>query len=313
MAVYCLALLFIVFAHQRLRPVYRYMILSLAIMAMLIRGPAGLTVTFLDVGQGEAIFIATPDRRYYLVDGGSSTVSGLGEYRILPFLKSQGVSRLDGWIITHPHADHYSAFPELAAKMKQGGVEISRLVLPDIGSEYKDEEYLALENIAVAAGIDTIYISRGQSFAAGKNEEIYFHCLNPLAGRAWITAEANAYSTVLLLTYGAFSLLLTGDAEGAGEADMKQYLADQKLADGLTVLSVAHHGSRNATDEEFLGLTMPGYAVISAGRGNSYGHPHRELLGRLAGSGAEVYITYESGAVTIKTDGARMQLKPFLK
>ena len=312
-AAYCLILLLIVVVHKKIKPVYRYLILVFALMVMFIRTPTGLTITFLDVGQGEAIFIATPNRRYYLIDGGSSNVASLGEYRILPFLKSQGVSRLDGWVITHPHADHYSAFPEFVAKMDKGGVGVDNLILPDINNEYKDDEYKLLENIARAAEINIGYLSQGQSFAADKKEDIYFHCLSPLAGRIWQLSEANAYSTVLQLKYGAFSLLLTGDMEGAGEEDVKNYLVEQNIADGVTILSVAHHGSRNSTDEEFLKLTMPGYAVISAGRDNSYGHPHRELLGRLADSGTTVYITYLSGAVTVKTDGVRMQVDAFLE
>ncbi|MCL2051292.1 MAG: DNA internalization-related competence protein ComEC/Rec2 [Lachnospiraceae bacterium] len=316
--VYGLALLFIVFAHKMLKPGFRFLILLLAILVLLYRAPDGLTITFLDVGQGEAIFIATPDRRYYLIDGGSNTVDSVGDYRILPFLKSQGVSRLDGWFITHPHSDHYSAFPELAAKMDYGGIKINSLILPDIAADAKDDEFKNLENIAQAAGIKTVYIGRGQSIIADKKERIKFYCLNPVAPKALPNSSANEYSlsnefsTVLLLNYGEFSLLLTGDVEGKGEREMEKHIADQNLAAGLTMLNVAHHGSRNSTSKEFLELTKPKYAIISAGYLNSYGHPHRDLMERLAEIGAMVYITYESGAITVKTNGAKMRIEEFM-
>lgn len=310
--IYCAFILFILACHKKIKMILRYVILVFAILMLLIRTPIDLTITFLDVGQGEAIFIATPDRRYYFIDGGSSTVSGVGEYRVLPFLKSQGVSRLDGWFITHPHADHYSAFPELAAKINQGGVRIDNLILPDINQESKCEEYKELERVAGEAGITLQYISRGQCIAADKKEEIMIYCLNPIAGSAWAVKDANAYSSAMYLAYGAFSILLTGDIEKTGEEEMMKYITDQAIASDLTILKVAHHGSNNSTDEAFLSFTMPSYSVISAGRGNSYGHPHRELLSRLADAGTEVYITYESGAVTIRTNGKSMQVEEFL-
>ena len=312
-AIYSLVLLLIVFFHKNIKPFYRYMLLVFAVSVMLIRMPTDLSITFLDVGQGEAIFIATPDRRYYLIDGGSGTVAGVGEYRILPFLKSQGVNRLDGWFITHAHADHYSAFPELVAKMEYGRVKIGNLILPDIAVESKSEDYKQLEEIAAVAGIKTVYLGQGQRISAGKKDEISFYCLNPVAGFTGQVAQKNPYSLVLLLEYGEFSLLLTGDVEGVGERDVFNYLNGRGIGRGLTVLNVAHHGSRNSTDAEFLALTSPGYAVISAGYLNSYGHPHRDLLSRLADIDTEVYITYKSGAITIKTDGVRMKIETYLR
>jgi len=311
--IYALALLAIVFTHKKIRLVFRYMILVFAVSVMLIRMPTDLVITFLDVGQGEAVFIATPDRRYYLIDGGSGTVGRVGEYRILPFLKSQGVSQLDGWFITHAHADHYAAFPELVAKMEYGGVKINNLILPDIIGESKSEEYKLLEELASKAGINTIYLGQGQRIAAGKKDDISFYCINPVTGSTWQVAQKNPYSLVLLLEYGEFSLLLTGDVEGIGERQVFDYLNGKGIGRDLTVLNVAHHGSRNSTGAEFLALTKPGYAVISAGYLNSYGHPHRDLLSRLADIETEVYITYKSGAITIKTDGERMGIETFLR
>ncbi|MDR0221624.1 MAG: DNA internalization-related competence protein ComEC/Rec2 [Lachnospiraceae bacterium] len=307
LALFAAIVTFLVFAHRRLRPSLRCAVYMVGVMLLLFRAPSGdLTVAFLDVGQGDAIFIATPDRRHYLIDGGSSSVTAVGEYRLLPFLKSQGVSRLDGWFVTHPDADHCSGFPELVARMERGGVAIENLLLADIAEDSRNEDYRELVRLAEEAGIAVRYIGQGVNMAAG--EDVFLRCLAPQAGSAWPPGEANAYSLVLRLEYGGFSLLLTGDVEKTGEEELKRYMASSGLANSVTVLKVAHHGSRNSTDAEFLGLAAPDYAVISAGRGNSYGHPHRELLGRVAEAGAEVYITYESGAVIIETDGVGMRV-----
>jgi competence protein ComEC len=289
----------------------------MGILVLLIRLPsADLTVTFLDVGQGDAIFVATPDRHYYLFDGGSSSVAGVGNYRVLPYLKAQGISRIDGWFISHPDSDHYLAFVELAERMGRGGVKIKTLIMPDIAAESRGEEYLMLCDLAAAAGIEVAFIGRGQGIALGnkgKDDEVRLQCLSPPSGSSWPPANANAYSEVLLLEYRAFSLLLAGDVEGEGERELKSYIKDSGAARDVTVLKVAHHGSRHSTDADFLELAEPDYAVISAGYGNSYGHPHRDLLGRLADVGAEIFITYESGAVTFRTDGERMRVEEYLR
>jgi competence protein ComEC len=163
---------------------------------LLVRLPSSdLTVTFLDVGQGDAIFLATPDRHYYMFDGGSSSVSEVGLYRVLPFLKAQGVSRIDGWFLSHPDSDHYLAFVELVERMGRGGVKIKKLIMPDIAEESKGEEYLLLCDLAEAAGIEVVFIGRGQGVALGnkgKDDEIRLECLSPPAGSSWSLKEANA-------------------------------------------------------------------------------------------------------------------------
>lgn len=306
-------IILLLFIYKKIKQPVRYAIYLTGIIILLIRFPGDLTITFLDVGQGDGIFIATPDRRHFLIDGGSTSVTKVGEYRILPFLKSQGVARLDAWLISHPDLDHYSAFPELVDKIGRGGVKISSLILPDIDAESKNENYLYLVDIAKEAEIAVMYIGQGQSVTFGKRDEITLYCLHPISGSYWPPKDTNAYSVNLLLEYGGFSLLLTGDVEGLGERELKRYIEENGVAYDTTILKVSHHGSRNSTDEAFLNLTNPTYAVISAGRNNLYGHPHRELLERLANAGAVTYITFESGAVTVKTDGNRMKIEEFLR
>ena len=107
------------------------------------------------------------------------------------------------------------------------------------------------------------------------------------------------------------SLLLTGDVEGEGERALIGELRERGIG-AVTVLKTAHHGSRNATSREFLAQVKPQIAVISCGRNNRYGHPHEELLERLRGGGTNVYLTPESGAVTVRAGGKMVMVKEFL-
>ena len=142
-----------------------------------------------------------------------------------------------------------------------------------------------------------------------------FTCLNPELNMQ--TEGANAYSTVLLMEYEGVTALFTGDMEKEGLQNVNRILREEreragsalgntgtfKLPEQITILKVAHHGSMYTTDEEFLSLTKPRIALISCGRDNSYGHPHKELLERLKNTGAKVYRTDESGAITVHVYG----------
>ena len=149
-------------------------------------------------------------------------------------------------------------------------------------------------------------------------------CLHPDKG--WNTTDVNAYSTVLYLTYGDFTALFTGDVEGEGERsvldEMEQRMLGKELqsdfyAEGftewnkvnITLLKVAHHGSKNSTKEDFLRLVNPRIALISAGRNNRYGHPHEELIERLENCGSMIYRTQRSGAVTVSVRGGKVHVR----
>lgn len=150
------------------------------------------------------------------------------------------------------------------------------------------------------------FISAGDRLSFGK---VMLTCMHPQKG--YENQDTNAYSTVLHLTYGDFSALFTGDLEGEGEE-----LVTQRLGEGIepiTLLKVAHHGSKNSTSDEFLALTRPQIALISAGRDNSYGHPHEETLERLQKQGCRIYQTPESGAVTLYVRPGQVRVSEFLK
>ena len=141
------------------------------------------------------------------------------------------------------------------------------------------------------------YISCGQKLSF---HDLDFLCINP--EKNMVTEGANAYSTVLLMKYGSFSALFTGDVEEEGQQHiLRDIRANPAIFNDLTMLKVAHHGSMYTTDEEFLRLTSPEIAVISCGRDNRYGHPHKKI-------GAKIYRTDESGAITISLRGNRLKI-----
>lgn len=124
--------------------------------------------------------------------------------------------------------------------------------------------------------------------------------------------DKNAYSAVLYVKYGQFSVLLTGDVEQEGEQLLTAEMKRQGIAD-VTVLKAAHHGSSSSSSEVFLAQANPLVTVISCGEDNRYGHPHKEALERLEDCGTKIYQTPESGAVIIRTDGKKMQIEEFRK
>lgn len=264
----------------------------------------GLAVTMLDVGQGDAIFMETEKGTTYFIDGGSSDVNQVGRYRITPYLLSRGTDRLDYAIVTHTDADHISGLIEL---LERGQITIKRLILPD--TTLKNEAYYKLEAMAMDNGIQLIYMAAGDMITDGKLRITVRH---PPAG--YRPASNNDYSTVLSVSYDEFDMLLTGDIEGKGEKELMKYLEglSPEQAD-YDVLKVAHHGSKNSTSKEFLSVTKPEMSLISCGQNNSYGHPHPELMERLRDTDSKVYVTYESGAIQIVTDGSRVRIREYLK
>ena len=138
----------------------------------------------------------------------------------------------------------------------------------------------------------------------GKTE---LKCLGPGEERNF--GSGNEASLVLELSYGDFSMLLTGDTEGEGE----EFLYKEGTLPRCDVLKAAHHGSRGSTTKEFLEAAKPAVALISAGKDNRYGHPHKETLERLRESGCTVYSTRENGAITVWTDGEKIKLRGYVR
>lgn len=268
-------------------------------------GKKGLTVTMLDVGQGDGIYIKMPEGQSMFLDGGSSSEKEVGAYRIFPFLKSVKEKEIDIWVITHGDSDHYSGFLELLEEVKKGNFSIGALWLPDVANP--GEGYALVEEQAKELSIPVTKLKTGMNY---KEQEFSLTCLNPEA--RYVSESENAYSATLLLQYGAFCGLFTGDVEKGGEEMVREEL--EKLGiKTLTFLKVAHHGSENSTTEEFCeGLNIK-IGFLSVGKKNSYGHPSKVVVDRLEKKGTKLYYTMESGAVTLFTDGEKIQIQEFKK
>ena len=250
-----------------------------------------ITITMLDVGQGDGLVIRGPEGKTYFMDGGSSDVKKVGEYRIEPYLLSQGIGSLDYVFASHGDQDHISGIRELVQRQKTG-VTIKRLVLPT--QTVWDDALKELAEMAEKKGIPVFTMEKGQCLTEGK---LSLTCIQP--GKGEMEETGNSASLVLALRYGDFDMLFTGDVEGEGEKRLVDHLQGEYSECVWDVLKTAHHGSGNSTTEEFLKTAAPQYAFISAGKNNSYGHPHKETLERLKDAGAIVYSTQEEGAVTI--------------
>lgn len=312
---YVLLLFVLALFHKKVSGWWKRQWLLLALSLLLFRPADGLRITVMDVGQGDCIHIQSDSGSHYLVDGGSSSQKDTGSFQIIPYLKSQGARRLKAVWITHSDSDHCNGILTLLQEAGREGIQIENLMLPDISPESRDNTYDRLVTLAKEAGTHVSYMSRGQYMADGK---LQFYCIHP--EKNYDTQEANQYSLVLRLSYGRFSGLLTGDIEGEGEEKMKDYMEKKAKEQGkekwykeggLSFLKVAHHGSGHTTDEELLAMLRPRLSFISCGENNRYGHPHQALLERLENCGSRIYITKDSGALTVWSDGERISVHTF--
>lgn len=252
-----------------------------------------LTVTFLDVGQGDSICIETASGKTLLIDGGSSNISDAGEKIIIPMLNFYGIDRLDYVLLSHCDADHINGIYGLIENRR-----VKTVILPDM-PEF-NAGFAGLTQLAKEYGVSVLYISAGQKITVS---EVLLTCLNPSMTDSVI--DENSGSMVLMLEYGDFGVMFTGDLDMEGEARVIQRAESFGMDLKCAVLKVGHHGSKYSSGEDFLGKVSPELSVISCSAANNYGHPSEEALERLKAAGSEVLITKDSGAVIVKTDGEK--------
>jgi beta-lactamase superfamily II metal-dependent hydrolase len=257
-----------------------------------------LELVFFDVRQGDSTLIRTPAGRYVLIDGGVCRLNwnkyDAAEKVIIPYLKENGVTRLDVVIATHPDFDHIGG---LLTLLKNRDIDVGCYLDP--GVEHPTDVYADLLKLVKERGIPYKVGRAGQKLKLGKG--IDAEVLNP----AELFSTANDCSIVFRIQYGNVSFLLTGDAEGEAESSM-----EERYGKGLkaTVLKAGHHGSRNSTGDSFLELVRPAMAVISCGKRNKFGHPHKDTLERLKAAGAKIYRTDQLGTIVMRTDGKSIRV-----
>ena len=252
-----------------------------------------LRIACLDVGQGDGIVIEIENQWNILIDGGSTNKSALGQYQLLPYLKSRGISRLDGIYISHTDEDHISGVRQILEYIGKGltVLRIENLILPDWQNVQDNKNYQELIKLAEAAGTRVLYAKAGDRIRYGQTS---LEVLWPLSGASG--TEVNEDAMVMEMISGDFKGIFTGDIGNETEEKLQQngWLED------VDFLKVAHHGSRYSTGQEFLDTVKPELAVISCSSTNTYGHPSPDTLRRLRESGAEIKITKDEGAVTLR-------------
>jgi len=258
-----------------------------------------LEITAIDVGQGDSILVVFPDGRRMLVDGGGIPAFGraaksqldTGEDVVAPYLWERSIRSLDVIALSHGHEDHIGGLPALTNDFRPR--QLWTGATPD------SPTWERLREAAGRNGVKIVPLLAPARFAFGGAE---IAVLAPFADYIPGDTPRNNDSLVLRVRYGSRAFLLTGDVEKPIERRM---LEENEIAPA-DVLKVAHHGSRTSSTAEFLSAVNPAFAIISAGFENSYGHPNREVLDRLAERHVAVFRTDEDGLVTIRTDGRRL-------
>ena len=247
-----------------------------------------LTVHFLDVGQGDAAALRTPNGRWIVIDGGPRIPgSDAGRRVVVPFLRRHGVGRLAVAVATHGDADHLGGLPAVVEAFDP------ELVL-EPGEPLGRPLYLEFLAAVEASG------ARWHPARAGDRIEVdgvVLEVLSPDSLWMRLPLDVNEHGVVLRVTYGAERLLFQADAGLPVEGRLAGRVGPVEL------LKVGHHGSRTATSDEWLDELAPHEAVISVGRNNHYGHPAPEVVARLAAHGIRIFRTDQRGTITFTTDG----------
>jgi competence protein ComEC len=253
----------------------------------------GLTLHFLDVGQGDAAVVRSPGGRWVLIDAGPAGLSSdAGRRVVAPFLARRGVRRLAAAFVSHAHADHLGGAQSVLRAVPAG-------LVVEPASPFSDPAYLGFLGLLANQRIPWHPGRAGECFLL---DGVAFTILHPDPAWELWGDDVNEDSLVLLVEYGAFQALFAGDAG---------FPAEEAMEDGLPrvdLLKVGHHGSRGSTGAEWLERLRPAVAVISVGR-NDYGHPAPATMTRLAEEGIAVRRTDHDGTISVTTDGRTMTVR----
>jgi competence protein ComEC len=258
--------------------------------------PRPLTITALDVGQGDSILVQAPNGRTMLIDGGGRAGEAtrgydVGREVVVPALMARGVRRIDVLVITHPHEDHIGGLGAVVAALPIG-MALDPMLVED------NDQYRELREVITRKHITVHRATEGQQVDLG--DGVLLEALNPPDPRL-TGASANDSSVVMRLTFQRFSMLLAADIEYLG-ATRVACLGDEIHS---IVLKVPHHGSAGDAGGGLVETVRPALAVISVGENNQFGHPSPETLRELEAVGAKVMRTDRDGAVTIRVQGDR--------
>lgn len=263
-----------------------------AVVSNFIEKDADLTIRYIDVGQGDCELISYAGQNI-LIDAGEKEAAEA----VIGVLDGLGIKKLDYVIATHPHSDHIGALGNIIDKYDIGTVIAPRIKDELVPTSKAYERFL------------TALSKKGQKLTAAKAGAVYsladenkendntaFEVLAPVGNDY---DDLNDWSVVIRLVHGENAFLFTGDAEKAAESDIIASGAELSA----DVLKAGHHGSSSSTSKKFLEAVSPKTVIISCGDGNSYGHPHKEIIEKLDKNSIEYYRTDQCGTITVYSDG----------
>ncbi len=263
-------------------------------------------IDFLDVGQGDGIYINSGDGVRFFIDGGSTSEKEVGKYTLLPFFKAKGINKIDYWFVSHTDEDHVSGLIELL----ESGYKVKNIVFTDCIPQEDNEAFGKITGLAENSGSRILYMKQGDIIGS---KHLSFKCVYPGASVAGLYADdVNALSLSLLMGYdrncdgvSEYTAFFGGDIA----AEQEQIIASSGLVGNVNLLKVSHHGSRFSSDTAFLQVLSPDVAIISCAKKNRYGHPADEAVERLKSIDSSIFYTMISGRVRVDEHGVDLYLE----
>jgi competence protein ComEC len=252
-----------------------------------------LRMYFLDVGQGDSIFLRFSTGENFLVDTGVDSAVFRELDRVLPWYDKS----IDYVLLTHGDLDHVGAMLDILDRYK-----VEKIFVSPVFGRIEVEQQISEK--AKSLGTEIVVLKKGDTVTFGTRIANTLQILHPDENCFAILNDENECSLVGLLTHGSHTFLLTGDVGEKVEPQIAQ-----QIENPVTVLKVGHHGSRESSSAAFLEKTRPQYSIISAGRDNSYGHPHKETIERLLNASSTIFSTKEDATIVASSDGTNLEVK----